>query len=415
MSRHASAGPSFGRRLEKRAKAFWLPLACRLIAPRESAPPTSDQLRAELTVARRILVIRQDNRLGNMVLITPFLKELRRLVPQAHIAVLVDSRFSDVVAGAHWLDELLIQHRKRMIYRPWEHPKHLYSLRRGNWDFGFDLSNPDSFSSHGALVMAAAGARRRIGFTHPRARHAINVPVQLPEAECHYSLAPLLLLSACGLSPELATMGISKALLPAAAQPDGKIIINPGGRGAKQWPTEKFIPLIEQLIAGKIASPQNIIILGGPSETELLESLQTRFADCPIRCLSRLDDLVTLLHGSALYVGCDAGPLHVAASLGVPTLSLFLTSNPLRYAPLGEHHETIPAGPGSRDWVLKKQFDHSDIKATKTGSFRSYAYDSQFGAQVFNRQPVLTTPPAGMQPPAEVDFVIERIRHLLNK
>lgn len=416
MSTRPARTPSYGRRLEKRAKAFWLPLACRLIAPRDSQRRSREQLRREIAAARRILVIRQDNRLGNMVLITPFLKELRRLAPEAHIAALVDSRFSDVVNKAPWLDNLIIQHRKQMIYRPWEHPLHLRALRRGGWDIAFDLSNPDSFSSHSALVLAAAGAGCRIGFAHPRARHAINIPVSLPETECHYSLAPLLLLSACGLEPQLTPMSISPALIPPVESGNRPIIINPGGRGAKRWPTDQFIALIDKLIDTGTAPVDQLLLLGGPAEIDLLQSLQSRFSGIEIRCLSRLDELVELLHGSRLYIGCDAGPLHVAAALAVPTLSLFLTSNPFRYAPLGEHHETILAGSGSRrQWRERSAFKPSDITSVGAAMCEPYPYAPEFGERLFSSQPVLTTPPDGMQPPADVEFVFQRILRRLQK
>ena len=71
----------------------------------------------------------------------------------------------------------------------------------------------------------------------------------------------------------------------------------------------------------------------------------------PVRRLGDLASLIEILSTARLYVGCDAGPLHVAAAAGVPTVSLFRQSHPLRYAPLGDSHEAILVGDGSRAWV----------------------------------------------------------------
>ena len=397
MSRNRISEDPLGRRLEKRAKAFCLPLACRLIAPAETESSSAADLPDRFRAARRILVVRQDHRLGNMVLITPFLQELRRLAPHAHIAALVDSRFSGVIADSPWIDEEIIQHRKQMIYRPWQHPRHLIRLRRGDWDIAFDLSNPDSFSSHGALVMAAAGAKYRVGFSHPRARYSLNIQVARPEVECHYSLAPLLLLSACGASPELAPMRISPSLFPPPGIQSQSILVNPGGRGNKRWPVEQFESLLKGLIASRKVSPEDIILLGGPAEGERLAVLQQRLGGIASHQLSSLSALVKLLSKARLYIGCDAGPLHVAAAMKIPVLSIFLTSNPLRYAPLGEQSETIILGEKSRHWTRRGESE------------------SGFADRLYRKQPVLTIPPPGMHPPAEVEFVKRRALAMLDR
>ena len=46
-------------------------------------------------------------------------------------------------------------------------------------------------------------------------------------------------------------------------------------------------------------------------------------------------ELTQLLGNAAVVIGGDTGPVHLAASLGVPTLGVFLTTDPLRNGPLG--------------------------------------------------------------------------------
>ncbi len=389
-----------------------LPPICRWLAPRTPLPPHDDFSSGQLLLsARRILVIRQDHRLGNMLLITPFLKELRRLAPQGRIETLVDSRFAEITDAAPWIDGQIIQHRKRMIYRPWEHGQHLVSLRRGNWDISFDLSNPDSFSSHGALVMAAAGARVRAGFFHPRSIGALNAPVALPSADCHYSLAPLFLLAAFGVSPGFPMMGFSPTLgSTARSNRKDSILINPGGRGSKRWPPEHFLAVIKQLLEQKQVAADQLVLIGGPAEVDLLEALAHDAGGLRTRSLSTLPDLVATLKTGRLYIGCDAGPLHMAVAAGVPTLSLFLTSNPIRYAPLGENHETILLGSGSRRWLETGQFTSSTDDPADSQYLR---WPAGFAEKLTRNRPVIIQPEPSSGPEAEIFLVTERIKRAI--
>ena len=43
----------------------------------------------------------------------------------------------------------------------------------------------------------------------------------------------------------------------------------------------------------------------------------------------------------ALLVSCDSGPLHLAAALGVPTVSIFGPTDPARNGAYGVNHETV--------------------------------------------------------------------------
>jgi len=396
-------------RFERKAKEILLPLAYRVLSPRHQLPPLTDFSSGHLLAsARRILVIRQDFRLGNMVLVTPFLKELRRLAPQAHIEVLIDSRFADVIAGAPWFDRLIIQHRKRMIYRPWEHPLHLAALRRGKWDLAFDLSNPDSFSSHGALILTASGAKVRAGFYHPRAVSTLNAPVVPPISECHYSLAPLLLLSAFGVTPNLPAIDLSPLLTPKHPNNANSIIINPGGRGDKRWPSERFLALIKSLLKQKLVTPCELLLIGGPAEKDLIGNLATAAGGLRTKLSSTLPELVNALAGARLYIGCDAGPLHVAAAAGVPTLALFLTSNPIRYAPLGSKHSTILFGEGSRRWLRTSQ--NMALISTPESCL---PWPDDFAEKLYSHRPEITSASAAGQSDEEINFLTERIKQTL--
>jgi heptosyltransferase-1 len=72
---------------------------------------------------------------------------------------------------------------------------------------------------------------------------------------------------------------------------------------------------------------------------------------------TNLVELARLLDNADLVVGADTGPLHLAASLGTPCLSVFLATNWRRNQPLGKHTAVVSAV--------------ADEPASRTGSARA--------------------------------------------
>lgn len=417
-----------GRRAERRAKTMLLPLACRLFPAR----PGSHR---PLEACERILLVRQDNRLGNLVLMTPFLQALRELAPRARIGMVTGDYFGGLLAGSPWIDELIIERKRWLIRNLHRYPAHLARIRGGEWDLAFELSNADTHSFYNSLLTQISGAPQRVGFDHPRSRRVLDVPVAAPPRACHYALAPLLLLSALGARPRIHAPRLPSALRAAARSRDRDreraIVVHPGGRGIKRWPAPRMIGLIRALIAQRRAP---VIVIGGRNEGELLRGIAAELGGaCAVQALASLDALVARLEDARLYIGCDAGPMHVAAALEVPTISLFLSSNPLRYAPLGERHTALLMGEGSRAYAAAGEA----VDVEPDGAQRSIAagdagiatghrtatvatagpasWDAAFGAQLARLRPRLATPACGTTAEAEIGFVLERVEERLDR
>lgn len=110
-----------------------------------------------------------------------------------------------------------------------------------------------------------------------------------------------------------------------------QIVIHPGsGSRKKNLPSGTWARAAELLGA---ASGLPVRILRGPAEIE-------RGAGDPgaspgtLRC-ETLDDLLGALGRTSLFLGNDSGPGHLAAALGVPTVSVFGPSDPAIWRPLG--------------------------------------------------------------------------------
>jgi len=115
------------------------------------------------------------------------------------------------------------------------------------------------------------------------------------------------------------------------------VIIHPGSGGrAKNWPLDRFKTLAARLTH----CGRQVEWCLGPAEHEA-------GFDCKGEVLCR-DELMALTPdfcGAKLYVGNDSGITHLAAACGCRTLALFGPTDPVVWAPQGEHVKVLRGTP----------------------------------------------------------------------
>ena len=77
----------------------------------------------------------------------------------------------------------------------------------------------------------------------------------------------------------------------------------------------------------------NVVLLLGPTELPERPWWTARFET--VLCPESVRELVAVVGSGHVYFGNDAGPSHVAAGLGVPTLVWFQSTSPDRFGPRG--------------------------------------------------------------------------------
>ena len=152
---------------------------------------------------------------------------------------------------------------------------------------------------------------------------------------------------------QLQEQGIDLPDVPAPQRPltDGPILIHPGSGGAdKCWPIDRF----EHLMTALRDMDRRVLPVLGEVEVErwpkpVLEHwVREHGAALP----RTLDDLYQLIDQAGSYVGNDAGPTHLAAQLGVPTVALFGPTDPQRWKPIGASVTVIaPEKPQTMSWL----------------------------------------------------------------
>ena len=84
----------------------------------------------------------------------------------------------------------------------------------------------------------------------------------------------------------------------------------------------------------------------GEREAALMAELKKLAPDARRFCrrFPNLPLFLAVLARAAVFISGDTGPLHFAAGLGVPTISLFGPTSPARWAPVGAKHQAFTGG-----------------------------------------------------------------------
>jgi len=148
---------------------------------------------------------------------------------------------------------------------------------------------------------------------------------------------------------------VADRLARAGVRSDDRLVVVhvSAGNPFRRWPIAHFVALVERLVTDD--SRLRIVLTSGPSEhdaaTQVIAGARAALGAAADRVLScgefSLAELRALLDRAALYIGGDSGPLHVAATTGVPVVGLYGPTLPVRSAPWRDARfatESVDAG-----------------------------------------------------------------------
>jgi heptosyltransferase-1 len=126
-----------------------------------------------------------------------------------------------------------------------------------------------------------------------------------------------------------------------SARQPGTVVLFPGAGGkGKVWPATSFSALARRATEYGL----NVTVAWGPSERGLAEEVVAGAGGgTTLAPPTGLSELATLLSTCTAAVGGDTGPVHLAASLGVATVSIFVATDPERNGPRGQRVEVVKA------------------------------------------------------------------------
>jgi ADP-heptose:LPS heptosyltransferase len=293
-----------------------------------------------------ILVIRQHNQMGDMILAIPALRALRRAYPRSRIGVVSSTLNRGVLLNNPFIDRLF-EYDKRNVFSLL---RMMRDVRRERYHLVIVLHTV-SFSFTSVLLAVLSRARLRIGSTSHELGDSLtgsylNLTLPLPDddelaamSESEHNLYPL---RAIGVE----TGDLSPVIVPSAenegwAESFGdalwkvgavKLIVHPGaGKAENIWPPQRHAAVVNELAR---RAPVGLIVVEGPRDAESVRAfLDACEVDAAVVRGRSIGDVAALLRRADLVICNDTGVMHVAAAVDATTLAVFGPTDPKRWAP----------------------------------------------------------------------------------
>ncbi len=291
----------------------------------------------------RILIVRQDRRIGNMLFITPLIREAHNIFPLAEIDVLVPKNFSEIFHFNPHITNIIEFDHKGLIISPHKFFKMIGDLRRRKYDIVFDTKDVLSFTN--ALITILSAVNMAVGYDYKGSEIIHNKIIPLPSADMYEPRRHLKLLEALNDEASVSDkmeIFITEAEIEATEfllaeqgfASGGFIAIHCGGRGRKAYGVKRFFTVARALAANY--SLKSLLIYGPDEEEEvgnLAESSDILWIEP-----GDIREMASYIYHCGIFLSGDTGALHLAVALDKPTVSLFFGSYWARYAPKGDKH-----------------------------------------------------------------------------
>ena len=306
----------------------------------------------------RIVLIRL-SALGDIVHTWPLAVAIRAARPQAHLTWIVENPLAPLVVDHPAVDAVLTVATGRWRKQPFSSRTRaeVAAFKSRVHELQPDLSIDAQGTLKSGLITRWCKAPRRVGLARPWRREAVAglaYTETLPGSSSHRHVIAtnLELVRSVGDEP------------PARpTQPDGRWLLDdaqPENTDSRENEYSVILPGAgqpEKILSAAVladtarflvSSGMDVVVAWGPSErNRASEIAKLGGGGVHLAPPTNLIELTALLGSAAVVVGGDTGPVHLAASLGVPTLAVFLTTDPERNGPAGERVGVVSgAAPG---------------------------------------------------------------------
>ncbi|MGH7772402.1 MAG: lipopolysaccharide heptosyltransferase II [Candidatus Binatia bacterium] len=278
----------------------------------------------------------QTSFLGDVVLTTPLLSEIRHFFPGAELAVLCTPQAKDLLEGNPDVNEVITDDKRgdgRGWVGLWRKAKDLKS--RG---FTIALSPHKSFRS--GLLLFLAGIPYRVGFKQSAGWFFYHQRVNR-DASRHDVERNLSLLQPFGMDPAQGRRDPRIEVDPRTREAVERIFrslgierngmtfgINPGSVWqTKRWTAEGYADLILRL---KQRYRCQILLFGGPEDRDVIAKIQDLSGNIGVSMVGKIDvrELTSAVDWCDVFITNDSGPMHIAIARGIPVVAIFCATTP---------------------------------------------------------------------------------------
>jgi lipopolysaccharide heptosyltransferase II len=287
---------------------------------------------------QRILIVLL-GAIGDVTRALPLLTRLRRTYPHAYIAWAVEPAAAAILEAHPALNDVLLYRRTKgaLAFLPF-----LQAIRRGKFDFVLDLQR----HAKSGLVSWWSRAPVRLGFHRSNTKEGnwlFNTHTIDPIPDFSLKLGQYLKFAETlhlldnevrfDLQLRVEEEQQVERLLTDTRRPFASFFLG------SRWPSRFWFPQATAEVAQVLIHDYGmaVVLVGGPGEVAFAQELTERVGAGMTNLAGHtsLRDLIGIFSRARFAMGPDSGPMHIAAATGIPVISLWGATSPIRSAPWG--------------------------------------------------------------------------------
>lgn len=291
---------------------------------------------------KKILVVQLWG-IGETILTLPAIEALRKKFPKAEINVLATSRNKEVFFNNKNVNNVTVTK-----LNPFSIINFILKNMK-KYDLVIDM---EEYLNISAIISFFVG-RRVIGYSHNARAKLYSDKVRYNDKQ-HSVQTFLDLIRALGIAydanklPKLNFSKNNKNVVDKFLRDNGVkvndfvVCVAPGAAESaksRMFPFDRYAEICDEIIVRYNAK---IIFVGNLNESELIDSIQKIMENKNKTINSAgkisLNQLFYLTGKCNLFIGNDAGPMHIAAAQGTKTIGLFGPNLPVRFGPYGKEN-----------------------------------------------------------------------------
>lgn len=304
--------------------------------------PFAPGLLSRLCETPRKVVLLRASRIGDFLCATPALRALRAALPDAEITIITLPLLQELVERSPYLDRFVafpgFPGIAEQFFDARRAVQFFQQMQEERFDLAIQMQGSGVYSNPFTLMLRAYLTAGFVREGDPAGRLDAALPLTQKEHEIRQVLAMTTFLGAASQGEETEfplwpeDHVVAEELLAGARRP--LIGLHPAAREAtRRWAIDRFLATGTELWRRHGGTT---VILGDCQEQYAGETLARRM-DGPYLNLAGKTSLMQLggvIARLSVLVTNDSGPAHIAYALGTPTVTIFGSVNPERYAPL---------------------------------------------------------------------------------
>jgi heptosyltransferase-1 len=321
----------------------------------------------------KVLIVKTSS-MGDVIHSFPAVADALGSIPGLLIDWCVEEAFADIVAlqpAIGTTHRVAIRRwRKALFQAPtWREAARLRrSLREGRYDLVIDAQGLVKSALVAILAAAPVAGLDRRSAREPAASIFYTRRYSVPRGQHAVDRTRLLFGQALGYRPDLSVLdwGLRVPDAPGFEAPGPTAFLLHGtSRPDKKWPAESWVETARRLGARGMIP---VTTFANAAEKAVAEAIGSAVPDAVIIPKSPLGDIAAVIGHSAVVIGADTGLTHLAGALGLPTVGIFVTTEPGLTAPRGDYASALPALEG-RPATPEQVLDEADrLMAARAGA-----------------------------------------------